>query len=1043
MARATTRDDDAWPARDRIHPKVTVDAVCIKAQAPRDNRRIGNRSEMLREKGAQVSVTMAGDNTRRLGADAVPKAMVRNLEYARRSQRKAIPPRPRDIARPRQKRGRTPYRWREWSQVPDRLPDGMNMVGKLGEVARHESPRCDHNAVRRYLLALHPHCGFIRVERHRPNPRMDLHAFFSGPGSQCAQHFPALCVAGRVAEIAIYDSRPLGKRRTICAVPPSNRESASLYCGQAVRLKSTGFEGTRGPNKHPCLVPQGSRQSTIPCFPPHKSLPHFVAIKMVCPIVRTDELGNVGGRRIGMRQVPPFKNRRLPAALLQLLRGRQTEDAPADNDHRFCHETLLHHPPNPQHPAMGRPFETPAPTHAAAHGVCHLFRVCNTGESSETNKRNMAPARCPKDARKGARKRADSGLILAWHPLPKRTDSPMIYPAALAIISIFVAVLERLRPWRPAQQQIRPALGADILHLLFNGHFLGIILYGIAVNRVLPHIDAALSDHGWTGLVYRNTASSWSLVAQTIVALFVVDFVQWCVHNALHRIGPLWNWHKVHHSVKNGEMDWIVSFRFQWTEVVFYKAILYLPLAWFGFAEEALLFHAIFGTLVGHFNHANLDIDWGIGKYILNSPRMHIWHHDYDAEPPAYNFGIIFSIWDWVFRTAYLPPHPPARLGYEGVEDMPADFFGQQAWQLGDWVPALRRSPAPLSVAGAGILSLGWVLHSAPPQDTSMMGETMAASQPTANAGDSFTPATPAEAAQNLQHLGKAAAASGYKHPEWMTTAEELGAALTADKLVILDIRPNDRVEAGRIPSSQAIDRKDYSVSTPAPGVSADVATLQALLRSKGVDDGDTVVLYGDGGPEPYRLWWTLRTVAGFDTRILDGGLAAWKAQGLPVAGGMPLQVEAGNITLHPQPVRTALLWTDLAALQAQHPGLQLIDTRSLAEFTGDEQHKNAARAGRIPEAKWLEWDAILRDPTNDPRLLPVDALTALLAPLYAEAGIVTYCQSGTRSAGVYFAMAQLGWDEAKMWNYDGSWAEYSLLTELPIETGPLAKATP
>jgi 3-mercaptopyruvate sulfurtransferase SseA len=49
------------------------------------------------------------------------------------------------------------------------------------------------------------------------------------------------------------------------------------------------------------------------------------------------------------------------------------------------------------------------------------------------------------------------------------------------------------------------------------------------------------------------------------------------------------------------------------------------------------------------------------------------------------------------------------------------------------------------------------------------------------------------------------------------------------------------------------------------------------------------------------------------------------------------------------------------------------------------------------------------------------------------ETPVVTYCQSGTRSSAVYFALVQLGFDAEDMLNYDGSWAEYSRL-DLPVE---------
>ena len=73
---------------------------------------------------------------------------------------------------------------------------------------------------------------------------------------------------------------------------------------------------------------------------------------------------------------------------------------------------------------------------------------------------------------------------------------------------------------------------------------------------------------------------------------------------------------------------------------------------------------------------------------------------------------------------------------------------------------------------------------------------------------------------------------------------------------------------------------------------------VEPLLRALGVRKNSTVVVYGDGGPEPYRLWWTLRLMAGFDTRVLDGGLHAWKAAGHHVAGGDGLEVTAGDVSV-------------------------------------------------------------------------------------------------------------------------------------------------
>jgi sterol desaturase/sphingolipid hydroxylase (fatty acid hydroxylase superfamily) len=271
------------------------------------------------------------------------------------------------------------------------------------------------------------------------------------------------------------------------------------------------------------------------------------------------------------------------------------------------------------------------------------------------------------------------------------------YPAALAVISAVVAGLEALFPWR-AQKRLRPNLASDVVYLVFNGHFLGLALAAASaptVGRLVDAVSVRLGLDGWQSL---QLAASWPLGLQIVVVLFGLDFIQWCVHVALHRVPGLWTFHQAHHSVVDGEMDWIVAFRFQWTEVVVYRAAQYLPLALMGFASEALFFHAVFGTLIGHLNHANLAWDYGPLRYLLNNPKMHLWHHDYDAEAgKVVNFGIIFSVWDYLFGTARVPDHPPRRIGFPGVESFPRGVFAQA---LFPWAP--RRVAA---FAGAGFLT--------------------------------------------------------------------------------------------------------------------------------------------------------------------------------------------------------------------------------------------------------------------------------------------------------------------------------------------------
>ena len=603
---------------------------------------------------------------------------------------------------------------------------------------------------------------------------------------------------------------------------------------------------------------------------------------------------------------------------------------------------------------------------------------------------------------------------------------PWVYPIALAMASAAVALAEALAPARPQQRQWRRHLASDFVYLVFNGHLLGLLLYALAMRWVLPPIDDALARHGVIDVVYRNVAAEWPLWVQIGVALVLLDFAQWLIHNLLHRVPWLWELHKTHHTVADGEMDWIVSFRFHWLELVVYRIGLYLPLAFFGFAPAAVLVHAVVGTVVGHLNHSNLALGRGAWRYIFNSPRMHIWHHDAAASGrTTVNFGIIFSTWDWLFGTARMPDGPPARLGFSDDAAMPRDFFGLQAWPLSR--PFSSHAWAG-SALGAVLLAGAWFAghQGKPPARTPMFGERAAQSQP---ADDHYRYApTPDAATAALAHFGDDARAAGYAHPDELVSVRELAAALGSPRLCLVDVRANRGFDLGHIPSAQRLGRDDYSVASPYPGLSRRAAELEAMLRGRGVHRACVLVVYGDGGPEPYRLLWTLRTVGDYRARVLDGGLDAWKREGHGLAAGAPRAVAAGDVTLSAT-TTPALLWNDIAP--STRAGAVLLDARSAREFTGAVQHPEAARAGHISGAHNLEWLALLRGP-DDSRLKPAAALRSVLAAAGVDGTtpVITYCQTGTRSSLVWFAMRQIGMSDEQVINYNGSWSEYSRLAQ-------------
>ena len=255
----------------------------------------------------------------------------------------------------------------------------------------------------------------------------------------------------------------------------------------------------------------------------------------------------------------------------------------------------------------------------------------------------------------------------------------MVYWHWLALASLFFLLAEWLYPWHRPHPIRRPGWLRDLGYLALNGHWLTFLI-GSQLDRLWTFTVAVLQDLDFAA--ERAVAADWPPWLQFVAFLVIADFVQWCTHVALHRVPALWEFHKVHHSIPR--LDWAANFHFHWVEVLVYKTTQVLPLAWLGAPYEVTFWVFVAGTFWGHFNHSNIPLRIGPLRYLFNSPRMHIWHHDASDEGGvAKNYGIVLSVWDWAFGTVFWPPErEPGRLGYPGDEEMPQHFGGQVTWPL-------------------------------------------------------------------------------------------------------------------------------------------------------------------------------------------------------------------------------------------------------------------------------------------------------------------------------------------------------------------------
>ncbi len=253
------------------------------------------------------------------------------------------------------------------------------------------------------------------------------------------------------------------------------------------------------------------------------------------------------------------------------------------------------------------------------------------------------------------------------------------YVQYLGLISLLFLLLERLFPWHPKRQILRPGWLRDLAFLLFNGHLFSFALAAFFA-AASTQTQALCANNGWP--LQQAWVAGWPLALQFCAFFLLADFVQWCTHILLHRIPWLWTFHKVHHSI--AELDWIANFHFHWMEILVYKTAQFVPLTLLGASPEATFWVFILSTVWGDFNHSNINLGLGPLGYLFNNPRMHIWHHDISSEGgTAKNYGIVLSLWDFLFRTAYWPKdRSPRKLGYPGMQEMPQHLGGQMLWPL-------------------------------------------------------------------------------------------------------------------------------------------------------------------------------------------------------------------------------------------------------------------------------------------------------------------------------------------------------------------------
>ena len=277
-----------------------------------------------------------------------------------------------------------------------------------------------------------------------------------------------------------------------------------------------------------------------------------------------------------------------------------------------------------------------------------------------------------------------------------------------------------------------------------------------------------------------------------------------------------------------------------------------------------------------------------------------------------------------------------------------------------------------------------------------------------------------------------------------LISASQLRAGLDAGESVVIldasfdlaDVQAGERSHAqGHLPGARYVhlDRDLCSAKTgrngrhPLPTREAFSATLGGL----GITPATQVVaLDRQGGMVAARLWWMLRWLGHANVAVLDGGVAAWTAEGGALETSIPKPLDTAPAYPQREPLVAVVDADEVMVRLGRTP---LLDARAPERFRGDVEPLDT-QAGHIPGAR----NRFFKDNLDaSGRFKPAATLHAEFAPLLGMANaadVVHQCGSGVTACHNLLAMEVAGFSGSAL--YAGSWSEWSSDPNRPLAKG-------
>src|SRR5271156_4808268 len=224
----------------------------------------------------------------------------------------------------------------------------------------------------------------------------------------------------------------------------------------------------------------------------------------------------------------------------------------------------------------------------------------------------------------------------------------LVGPLALVILGCFM-VVERI--W-PAQR--RPLFARGHRHDLLLTVMNALVVAPLVTALTLAFVALVRRGLPWIVLPRIDALPRWGAI---VAILVVMDFCNWAVHLANHRVRMLWRFHELHHSQE--DMNVLTVFRTHPLIHVSYLLALIPGVVLLSNGALSVTVLILYGGVVA-FAHSNTRAGFGPLERLFVSPNFHRIHHKLDG-PQDVNLGFTLTIWDQMFHRAVFPTNETIR----------------------------------------------------------------------------------------------------------------------------------------------------------------------------------------------------------------------------------------------------------------------------------------------------------------------------------------------------------------------------------------------